>query len=101
MRRLGIAGIALRAGLSERGLRKSLDPRTTPRIRTTHAVLHAAAEAVRDQLGLRWNDDLRVIVAYTQLSRACQRCGKMLPAEADPRRKYCESPCESHRVDPM
>ena len=93
VRRLGIAEIARRAGLSQRGLRKSLAAGASPHQRTRRAVRHAAANAVREELGLEWKDDLRVITAYVQTPRLCARCGAELPSQADSRRKYCKDGC--------
>jgi hypothetical protein len=93
VRRLGIANVARRAGLSERGLRKGLNPETTPHQKTRDTVLHAAADAAREVLRLDWKDDLRVLAAYTRTPRLCQRCGTPLPNNADSRRKYCPEVC--------
>ncbi len=64
VRLLGVARVAASAGMSERGLRKSLDPRTHPRTSTVEAVARAVAELARDDLGISLRDDLLVVSTY-------------------------------------
>ena len=65
VRRLGIPKVAARSqAITARGLRNALKPGVTPRSATQRQVASAAAQMIREMIGLDWKEDAKVLVAY-------------------------------------